>query len=274
MAFDFALVLVILTAVTGVVWGIDKLFFERGRRAAALAAAPAAEAGSAVVVKDPVLVEYAKSFFPVLLIILLFRSFLFEPFKIPSGSMMPTLLIGDFILVNKYSYGLRVPVLNTRFVSIGEPVRGDVVVFKYPKQPSINYVKRLVGLPGDEITYRNRQLFINGKPAELKPVFPYVGAGSNAKANGALIFREVLDGLDHQILVGDPSGGRGPEGTWVVPEGHYFMMGDNRDNSEDSRVWGAVPERLLVGRASLVWMHWDWGLSGFVEPGRIGAPAR
>ncbi len=162
MDFDFALLLVVLTVVTGVIWLLDRLFLYRGRqaRAEALAAAGGTEAErqqrAAEAMREPIIVEYARSFFPVILIVLMFRSFLAEPFKIPSGSMMPTLLVGDFILVNKFAYGMRLPVLNTKIFEVGEPQRGDVFVFRYPRNPKVDYIKRVIGLPGDEITYRNK----------------------------------------------------------------------------------------------------------------------
>jgi len=268
---DFALILVVLTALTGFVWAVDSLFFRRKRLARMgenFGVAAAQQAAAAPASRDPVIVEYSKSFFPVILAVLLIRSFLVEPFTIPSSSMVPTLLIGDFILVNKYAYGLRVPVLNAKIVDIGQPERGDVVVFRPPTQPTKNYVKRLVGLPGDQINYVNDVLYVNGVPMQQTQVGRYFGQGSNSESTGAELRTEDLVGIDHQILL---RGGRGViGGNWEVPAGHYFMMGDNRDNSEDSRVWGLVPEKNLVGRAFFVWMHWDWKIRGFVSWDRIG----
>ena len=294
MEFDFALLLVVLTAVTGVIWLIDRLLFARGRAARAQALAAAAgnkserEQRAAEALREPVLVEYARSFFPVILIVLLFRSFIAEPFKIPSGSMMPTLLVGDFILVNKFAYGLRLPVLGTRIVDIDEPHRGDVFVFKYPgfscsvdgkpvrsgkpcefpisPVPRLDYIKRVIGLPGDTITYRNKTLYVNGQEMAQTDVGPFVGSGEEGRRMaGAEIHEETLGSVHHQIL---ESGFLPPgrEGTWVVPAGHYFAMGDNRDNSEDGRYWGFVPEKNLVGKAFLIWMNWDNG----IEFKRIG----
>ena len=215
--------------------------------------------------REPVVVEYARSFFPVILIVLLFRSFLAEPFKIPSGSMMPTLLVGDFILVNKFAYGIRLPVLNTKIVEVGEPQRGDVFVFRYPKNPKIDYIKRVIGLPGDEITYRNKTLYINGKEVPQSYTGPYVGSGDEGrKMAGAETRHELLPGAEHDLLTWPLHAGA--EGTFHVPTGHYFAMGDNRDNSEDSRYWGFVPEANLVGRAFVIWMNWDGG----IEFKRIG----
>jgi signal peptidase I len=288
MDFDFALLLVALTFVTGVIWLLDRLFLYRGRmaRAQELAGVSGTEAEREQRVReaarDPILVEYARSFFPVILIVLLFRSFLAEPFKIPSGSMMPTLLVGDFILVNKFAYGLRVPVLNTKFVPIGEPQRGDVFVFRYPgyscvkdgKQvrsgkpcefplapvPQQDYIKRVIGLPGDEITYRNKVVYVNGKEIAQTYIGPYVGSGDEGrKMAGAEVKLEQLTGVEHNILT-LPNRLGGVEGVFHVPAGQYFAMGDNRDNSEDSRYWGFVPEENLVGRAFVIWMNWDGGI--------------
>jgi signal peptidase I len=272
MNFDFALPLVLLTALSGLIWLIDRLLLRRPRQHRAqefeeMTALSVEEraARSREALKEPVIIEYARSFFPVLLGILLFRSFLAEPFKIPSGSMMPTLLVGDFILVNKFAYGMRLPVTNTKILDIGEPKRGDVFVFRYPKNPKENYIKRVVGLPGDEITYRNKTLFVNGEPVAETYIGPYTGPSDNGRSRaGAQIKLENLEGVEHRIM--DVPQIRGREGTWKVPQGEYFAVGDNRDNSEDSRVWGFVPEANLVGRAFIVWMNFDNGI-GF---SRIG----
>jgi len=272
MDFDFALLLVVLTGVTGVIWLLDHLFLAGGRkaRAQALAQAEGSDAErqqrAQEALREPILVEYARSFFPVILIVLLFRSFLAEPFKIPSGSMMPTLLVGDFILVNKFAYGLRLPVLGTKLVSIGEPKRGDVFVFRYPnpehdpRKEGLDYIKRVIGLPGDEITYRNKTLYVNGKEIPQADVGPFVGSGNEARRMaGAEIHEEMLPEVEHQILQSSmllP----GREGSWRVPAGQYFAMGDNRDNSEDSRYWGFVPEQNVIGKAFVIWMNWDGGI--------------
>ena len=288
MDFDFALLLVALTFVTGIIWLLDRLFLYRGRmaRAQELAGVSGTEAEREQRVReaarDPLIVEYARSFFPVILIVLLFRSFIAEPFKIPSGSMMPTLLVGDFILVNKFAYGVRLPVLNTKFIDISEPHRGDVFVFRYPgyscmkdgKQirsgkpcefplapvPQQDYIKRVIGLPGDEITYRNKVVYVNGKEIPQTYVGPYVGSGDEGrKMAGAEIKLEQLPDVEHNILQ-LPNRLGGVEGVFRVPAGHYFAMGDNRDNSEDSRYWGFVPEENLVGKAFVIWMNWDGGI--------------
>lgn len=273
MDFDFALLLVVLTGVTGVVWLADRLLLApiRRRRAAALesmTSLPANERKTRAeeAVREPIVVEYARSFFPVLLLILLFRSFLAEPFKIPSGSMMPTLLVGDFILVNKFAYGLRLPVLNTKILPVGEPKRGDVFVFRYPENPKEDYIKRVIGLPGDEITYRNKTLYINGKEIPESYLGPYTGPSEPSRSMaGAQVKVEQLDGIGHRIME-LPQLQIGHEGSWKVPDGYYFAMGDNRDNSLDSRFWGFVPEANLVGKALIIWMNWDSG----VDFSRIG----
>jgi len=272
MDFDFALLLVVLTAVTGVVALLDQLFLQPRRKARAIALAQAEgsdaerQQRAQEAMREPLIVEYARSFFPVILIVLLFRSFLAEPFKIPSGSMMPTLLVGDFILVNKFAYGLRLPVLGTKIVDIGEPKRGDVFVFRYPnpehdpRKEGLDYIKRVIGLPGDEITYRNKTLYVNGKEVPQADVGPFAGSGSESRRMaGAEIHEEMLPEAQHQIL---QSGMLlpGREGSWRVPAGHYFAMGDNRDNSEDSRYWGFVPEQNVIGKAFVIWMNWDGGI--------------
>jgi signal peptidase I len=254
---DFALILVVLTALSGVIWAVDAAFFARARVTAA--------AGGKEV-KEPIHVEYAKSFFPVLLLVLVIRSFLFEPFRIPSGSMEPTLLTGDFIFVNKFAYGLRLPVLNNKIVEIGEPERGDVIVFRLPTDPSVNYVKRVVGLPGDVVEYDpgSKRISINGEPVPIEPVGPYDGSANIE------VGREQLGKHNHRVLSIRGEQSRG--GRYEVPAGHYFMMGDHRDNSQDSR-WeevGFVPESNVVGRATGVWMNWRWPAQGGPQWNRIG----
>lgn len=250
---DFALILVIATAVTGAVWALDALFLQRRR------------AGDEER-SEPVVVEYSRAFFPILLFVLVLRSFLFEPFRIPSGSMTPTLLEGDFIFVNKFVYGLRLPVVNTKLVEIGQPERGDVLVFKLPADSGTNYIKRVVGLPGDVVQYRSKQLEINGEPVALKLLGTYEGPGQV----GASLAREQLGAVDHQLLL--MRGRASPEGTYVVPKGHYFLMGDNRDNSRDSRFQGVsfIPEDRLVGKAVRIWMNWRVPSEGGPLWSRIG----
>ena len=242
MDYDFSFFLVAATFVTGVIWGAYWLYLKYAHQ-------PYDED------KEPLLVEYARSFFPVVLIVLLLRSFLVEPFRIPSGSMMPTLLIGDFILVNKFSYGVRLPVLNTKVIEMGEPERGDIVVFRFPKQPTVDYIKRVIGLPGDRIAYFDKKLYVNGQPIKQTSLGRYQGVGQGANMTGAELLEEDLTGVNHSILIsrGVPT----VEDVFVVPKGQYFVMGDNRDNSNDSRYWGTVPEANLVGKAFFVWMNWD-----------------
>ena len=259
---DFALALVLATAGTGLIWAIDRALLLRQRvaRAREVERAEGNDAERqqwvAEALHEPVAVEYARSFFPVILIVLVFRSFIAEPFKIPSGSMMPTLLIGDFILVNKFSYGLRLPVLGTKILAIGSPQRGDVFVFRFPnpdhdpKKQGEDYIKRVIGLPGDEISYHNKTLLVNGKEIPQSYVGPYEPGGN---PSGYEVHDEMLPGVEHHILK-LPSR-LSKEGDWKVPAGQYFAMGDNRDNSEDSRYWGFVPEENLVGKAFVIWMN-------------------
>jgi signal peptidase I len=278
MSFNFPAFLVLATVLTGGIWLIDALLFApRRRRLAGVGAGPTRSIGMAVPVREPVVVEYSRSFFPVILAVLLLRSFLVEPFRIPSGSMMPTLLVGDFILVNKFAYGLRLPVLDTKFVEVGSPQRGDVVVFRFPKDPSTDYIKRLVGIPGDTIDYRNKTLIVNGQPMPRTPTGQYVGVGSGAGQTGYLTAEENLTGRDHTILINPMAPDLPPgcrilaNGPITVPPGHYFAMGDNRDNSNDSRCWGLVPDKNLVGKAFAIWMHWDGQREGIpVDWGRLG----
>jgi signal peptidase I len=254
---DFALIIVVLTAVAGFIWACDALLFRSAR---------VAKAARGEQVKEPIAVDYARSFFPILLIVLVIRSFLFEPFRIPSGSMTPTLLTGDFIFVNKFAYGLRLPVLNTKIVGVGEPERGDVVVFRLPKDPHENYVKRVVGLPGDVVEYHkaNKRLTINGEPIPIEIV------GEYDDEEGVTLGWEQLGTHRHRVLL---IRGRFSEGgTFKVPAGHYLMMGDNRDDSLDGRydAVGFVPEGNLVGRATGVWMNWGWPSEGGPQWNRIG----
>ena len=245
MSFDLAFYLVLAAVITGVIWAVDALFFKPRR---AQTVVPGGDGTRTV--REPVIVEYSRSFFPMIVLVLLVRSFLYEPFRIPSASMMPTLIEGDFILVNKYVYGLRLPVLNAKIVTLGEPKRGDVIVFRKPGEPSVNFIKRVIGLPGDVIEYHNKRLSVNGEPVQLELVGPYLGSGQPNSRLG----REQLGQVDHELLhiAGRPS----MDGQWRVPEGHYFVMGDNRDNSHDSRFADVsmIPEPNLVGRAVGIWL--------------------
>ncbi|MDH5231537.1 MAG: signal peptidase I [Gammaproteobacteria bacterium] len=272
MNFDFATVLVIATFVTGIIWAIDAKFWapKRKQEAERLKASgePASEELLAAVEKEPILVEYARSFFPVILIVLVLRSFIVEPFRIPSGSMMPTLLIGDFILVNKFAFGLRLPVGHHKIIDMGKPKRGDVIVFRFPENPSIDYIKRVVGLPGDRIAYRNKSIYVNGKRMQKRALGAYTSNKTGLPMHGLNIYEEDLDNIKHEILINEAR--RNDDGETIVPEGHYFVMGDNRDNSNDSRYWGTVPEENLVGRAFFIWMNMDFE-DWHVQWGRIGS---
>lgn len=272
MNFDFQAVMVLALLVTGLIWAFDAyvLLPRRERAATALTQGGGQEAGEDQlrrIRKEPLLVEYARSFFPIILVVLVLRSFLVEPFRIPSGSMMPTLLAGDFILVNKFSYGIRLPLVGTKVVDIGEPRRGDVVVFRFPKDPATDYIKRIVGLPGDRIRYQDKMVYINGEKAVQEYIGIYAGVGAALGMSGASLREEQLGEVRHQILI--QNNRHIAEGEFIVPEGHYFVMGDNRDNSNDSRFWGTVPEENLVGKAFMIWMNWD-SAKGGVTWSRIG----
>jgi signal peptidase I len=260
MNLDFPTILVLLTVLTGAIWAADAVLWAPKRRAS-VAVSRGDKAHAAP--KEPVIVEYARSFFPIILIVLLLRSFLVEPFRIPSNSMMPTLLTGDFILVNKFAYGLRLPLTHTKILDLGEPQRGDVVVFRYPVDPSTDFIKRVIGVPGDRISYRNKTVYVNGKPLEQKPAGIYAGFGSGIGMTGFDIHTEHVNDVNHEILVNPNVPDFAPGCAWLlnqpltVPPGSYFVMGDNRDQSSDSRCWGLVPEENLVGKAFFIWMNWD-----------------
>ena len=246
MHFDFSAALTLATLVTGVISGIYLLLQIKNKNLLDER-------------KEPLIVEYSKSFFPVLLFVLVLRSFIVEPFKIPSSSMMPTLLIGDFILVNKFTYGVRLPVINTKVTEGNLPKRGDIMVFRYPKDESLDYIKRVIGLPGDKIAYFDKYIYINGEKFNQDDLGLYQGVGQGSNMTNALHKLEKTPNLEHEILVMNdrPS----IEGETIVPDGEYFMMGDNRDNSNDSRYWGTVPEANIVGKAFMIWMNWDGGIS-------------
>jgi signal peptidase I len=268
----FETILVVLTLLTGFIWLLDKLFLAK-RRAAR----------SGLLDDEPVLVDYSRAFFPVLAIVLILRSFIAEPYKIPSASMMPNLLIGDFILVNKFAYGLRLPISNRKFVPIGEPKRGDVVVFKPPHDPENNWIKRVIGLPGDRIAFEGNTLTVNGQAMTYKMLGTYTGRGVAQGTDSAALLEEGLPGRPHQVLEGlDNLVGAG---EWEVPAGYYFVMGDNRDNSEDGRLWPEVspkdgssitnhnflPEKDLRGKAFLIWLNCEgWFCKGGFDASRIG----
>ena len=240
--FNLPLMFVLLTVFTGVVVVVEK-FFLRARRQSLTAhdGAPAA----------PVIVEFSQAFFPLFVVILALRSFIFEPYRIPSESMLPTLLIGDFVVVSKFSYGLRLPVVNWQILETGKPERGDVAVFRKPGEPNVNFIKRVIGLPGDSIVYRDHVLTVNGEPVALEPS----GSFSNERNRG-LVYSERIGGEPHDILLQSRNGG---EFRYQVGDGCYFMMGDNRDRSHDSRFpdIGCIPEENLVGRATRIWLSWQ-----------------
>lgn len=266
MSINFPLLLVIAVAVCGFLALVDLILLAPRRRAAITAYQGRVDDPDDRVLerlsKEPLLVEYGKSFFPVLAIVLVLRSFLVEPFQIPSGSMKPTLEVGDFILVNKFAYGIRLPVVDTKVIEVDNPQRGDVMVFRYPSDPSINYIKRVIGLPGDHIQYTSdKRLLVNGEVVGEQLLGEEPGS-----LGGAMLYRERLSQVEHTIRKEMSRMRREPGGEWVVPQGHYFMMGDNRDNSNDSRywrdshspreLWGMVPDDHIVGKAFAIWMSW------------------
>jgi signal peptidase I len=263
---NFPLILLILLVITGSIWLLDTIFWKKKRGQNE---------------NEPWWIEYPKSFFPIILIVFSLRSFVIEPFKIPSGSMLPTLLIGDFILVNKYIYGIRLPVINKKILEMDEPKRGDVLVFRYPEDPSIDYIKRVVGVPGDVITYHNKQLIINGEviKMEYEGDYKYVESGLGyiysdrysehlADESHFIIISQDIKGIQfsnvRQFEFRDNCKYRRTGFTCEVPTGNYFTLGDNRDSSSDSRYWGFVPEENIVGKAFMIW--WNFG-----DLSRIGA---
>ncbi len=273
MNFDFSALLVLLTFVSGLIWAIDSLFFAKARRNKETT--HEANGEEAQQIPEPLLVDYARSFFPVFFIVLILRSFLFEPFRIPSASMMPTLMIGDFILVNKYEYGVRLPVLNSKIIENKTPARGDIIVFRYPEDPRIPFIKRVVGVPGDKVAYYNKSLFINGIADPQKNIGVYEDAGPGWQMDGWQLLSTKTGQIKHEILHNQRSPSKNVE--VIVPEGHYFVLGDNRDNSKDSRFWGFVPDENLMGRAFYIWMNWSntrwWHLPSWdVEWNRVGTP--
>jgi signal peptidase I len=291
---NFALILFTLVVLTGIAWGADKLVFLPQRRRAADAAVAEFDRNqqrieerfrdeSAVTtrshlrnekLRQPWWLEYSASFFPVILLVFALRSFVVEPFKIPSGSMIPTLLIGDFILVNKFEYGIRLPVIDKKIIANHDPKRGDVVVFRYPKDESVDYIKRVVGVPGDVVAYEDKHLTINGEPVPETPLPDYLDDERLDQGRASAYtkqYQETLGGKTHALL-NDPAAPPFVMGAddfpyrdhcsyndrgvvCKVPPGHYFMMGDNRDNSADSRYWGFVPDQNIVGRAFFIWLN-------------------
>jgi signal peptidase I len=241
MNINFPLILVIVVLASGLVALIDKLFFARKRASDA---------------PRPGFIDACYSLFPILLLVLVIRSFLVEPFHIPSGSLKPTLLTGDLILVNKYDYGLRLPVLDTKILKVSEPKLGDIVVFHWPVNPSIDFIKRVIGVPGDRISYINKVLYVNGQKASQQLIGYAVDSNDSGPVWTVQKLQENLLGIQHDIYI-NPQQPAIDFTDLVVPKGQYFVMGDNRDDSEDSRYWGFVPEKYLVGKAFLIWLSWD-----------------
>jgi len=276
MANTFALILVIATFVTGIIWTIDKIKWGPARRAARRAAQEKAtveldEEVLATIHQENVLIENARSLFPVIAVVFILRSFIYEPFQIPSGSMMPTLLVGDFILVEKFAYGVKEPVWQNTLIPMGKVKRGDVAVFKYPEDIRVDFIKRVVGLPGDHIVYKDKKVYLcESEPcATYKALeMDYIGEQKFIDEESKMqVYNEMLGQVAHQILINpirrdQPARYYQQPDTvayeWIVPEGHYFMMGDNRDNSKDSRYWGFVPEQNLVGKAVAIWVSFEF----------------
>lgn len=259
MNFNFELILFYATVITGLIALFDMFFLAKKRN---ITQKNMSEK------KLPIIIDYARSFFPILLIVFLLRSFLFEPFRIPSGSLEPTLLMGDFILVNKFDYGIRLPVVHKKIYGSSIPKRGDIMVFRWPPNPSYDFIKRVIGLPGDKISYINKELSVNGTKipqAFLQKSMAVNESGSEWQAQEK---QEDLLGLKHNILVDSAKSSRDFHDI-VVPEGMYFVMGDNRDDSADSRYWGFVPDKNIVGKAVLVWMSWD-GIKKSLRFNRMG----
>ncbi|HCG80250.1 MAG TPA: signal peptidase I [Oceanospirillales bacterium] len=261
MELDLPLILMVATGLTGLVVLVDRLFLRRKRqeRVDALEQSGASQENILEATKEPFLIDQSRQFFPVLALVFVLRSFAFEPFQIPSGSMEPGLQVGDFILVSKFSYGLRVPGNGSTIIPVDQPQRGDVMVF-FPPEDSRYFIKRVIGLPGDHIVYRDLRLTVNGEPVPTevlggKPAYaPTMVLGEETMDNATPVVK-WLPGRDRET--GQAALWGGPEGEWTVPDGHYFMMGDNRGNSGDSRMWGFVPEKNIVGKAVAVWMHWE-----------------
>ncbi|MEH6581924.1 MAG: signal peptidase I [Halioglobus sp.] len=278
MNIDFPLILVTLVFGSGLIWALDAIFLARSRNATLNQLQQefpqwstegsehgiAYRAKAAQSAREPVLVEYAKSFFPVLFVVFVLRSFLVEPFQIPSASMVPTLKVGDYILVNKFTYGIRLPVVRTKVLDLNTPERGDVMVFFPPHMNDTYFIKRVVGLPGDQISYRDKEIYVNGERLEREHLATI--PDGNSRYQLAL---ETLGDATHLMQVDDLRQARGF--SVVVKPGHYFMMGDNRDNSSDSRIWGQVPEKDIVGEAFAIWMHWEsvFSIPSFSRVGSI-----
>jgi signal peptidase I len=234
--------LTLLTIFSGIIWWIDAKWFRAARKKAKK--------------KEPMLIDYSRSLFPIFFVVLIIRAFILQPFRVPSGSLEPTVMPGDFVAVSQFAYGLRLPITHTKILSIGEPKVGDIAVFRYPANPSIDFIKRIVGVPGDHVVYKNKTLYINGKKMKqtfIKNTFDYHADGTKYPARE---MQENLNGIKHKIIRRDP-GYETSNFDVVVPKGYYFAMGDNRDDSADSRFWGYVPEKNLIGKAFMIWMSWN-----------------
>ena len=260
---DFSLILFLALVVTGSIILLFRIFTKRGDE---LVLAEGEEEGAK---RQPIILEYARALFPVILIVFVLRSFIVEPFRIPSGSMLPNLHIGDFILVNKFKYGVRLPIVNIKILPVSSPDRGDVMVFRYPVNPKLNFIKRVVGLPGDKLSYVDKKLAVNGVEIRLEDDGEFVFPQKKMKGRTAAQFIEHIDQESHRILIDSASGSRNLNEV-TVPEGHYFVMGDNRDHSNDSRFWRFVPENHVVGEAFFIWFSWKSTAGGGVEWSRIG----
>lgn len=282
MDINLPLILFLAVTISGVIWLVDIAFFQKKRILAISAVdeqfsklseqekenSDAYLEARSVAALEPIAVEYSKSFFPILLLVFVLRSFIVEPFQIPSESMVPTLEVGDFIVVNKFSYGIRLPLIRKKIIDIDDPKRGDVMVF-FPPHEKRYFIKRVIGLPGDKIRYTDNVLYLNGEKVNQKfvraePAVAEPGFRDACQESGGsyVVVEEFLRPEDpHHMRKCSNPGRLGVDGYWVVPEGHYFMMGDNRDNSSDSRDWKFVPEERIVGKAFAIWMHWDSFLS-------------
>ena len=266
MGVDFSVILVSLVAFCGLLWLLDSLLIKKSRLQAveqyiATQSKGKSEEELALAIDDlsreSLPVEYAKSFFPVLLLVLVLRSFLIEPFQIPTGSMIPTLEVGDFILVNKYAYGVRLPVIGTKIMSVADPQCGEVMVF-FPLHEAKYYIKRVIGLPGDTVRYEDKRLYINGEIVS-EEYQRDISIETNIGSLDGTLHRETINGVEHATQHINGAARQRSRTTWVIPNGNYFMMGDNRDNSSDSREWGTASENKIVGKAIAVWMHKEPG---------------
>ncbi len=276
---DFSLILFVALVITGLIWLGDRMFSSRHRLVSAtvpdtdMQGQNTTDNNSHVALpREPIIVEYAKAFFPVLLLVFVLRSFIVEPFRIPSGSMLPNLFIGDFILVSKFSYGIRLPIVHKKLIGDSNPERGDVIVFRFPHDEKVNFIKRVVGVPGDVIAYNNKRLTINGEEIMLEDAEKYIFDQPEKRNKQATRYSEKLGDSIHDVVLEDQGSSRAAE--YRVPDGHYFVMGDNRDQSNDSRFWGFVPDENVVGRAFFIWFNWDTKNGFDIKWDRIGNTIR